>query len=159
MFGRFIAFQNAPRTLSLAQRINRPHVSANKMMLSLKPARPGLVLAAPWLSRARPAFSNPSTFGALSRVLARDDPKTKMGLLGAGVGAIGVAGLFTYGMTSAASSDSYPKHVRQRLMATYGYMTAGLATTAVSAAAFWRSGLALRMAPMPRSEEHTSELQ
>ena len=86
----------------------------------------------------------------LARLASSPSSREKFGALGLGLGTLCVGGVFVYGMTSAAEGPQrFPAHVRQRLSATYGYMTAGLATTALSASLFWRSGLPLRFSPLP----------
>jgi len=74
------------------------------------------------------------------------------GWLGAGLGAAGTAVLFAAGMTAVTSKgqdDGFASIVRERLFYTYGTVAAGLGITAASAASFWRSGIAFRMAPIP----------
>lgn len=99
-------------------------------------------------SSSQPGFQTTSLIAALPRF-----KENTTGWLGAGLGAAGLAVLFAAGMTAVTSpgtrDDSFGSITRARLFYTYGTVAAGLGITAVSAAAFWRSGIAYRMAPLP----------
>jgi len=86
------------------------------------------------------------SFKTVATNVAETKPKYSLNLLIGGAAAISLGGIAVYNFVNAPTNT--PSYITQRVRATYCYLAGGLAVTAVSATAFFRSGLANRMLVM-----------